>query len=210
MTVEGFDYLRDPDTIYERSFAIIEAETDWASLSSELRPVALRMIHASGMTELVGDLAASNDFVTTATATLRGARPVIADCRMVQHGIIRRQLPAANPIACILDEQPHAPAGDTRSAAAIDRSAPLLDGALVVIGNAPTALFRLLERIASGTSRPAAVVGLPVGFVGAAESKAALAAAGSVPFLTLHGRRGGSPMAAAAVNALARLAGRAP
>ncbi len=199
-------YLEDPAAIYRRSFAIVEAETDWTTVPRALRPVAVRMIHACGMPDIARDLACSADFVDRATTALRLGAPVVADCRMLLHGILEAGLPAGNPLRCTLDLVADGGGVTTRSAAAIDAAGASLDGAVVAIGNAPTALFRLLERCRDGTCRPAAILGLPVGFVGAVESKAALAAAAPAPFLTLHGRRGGSAMAAAAVNALAALA----
>ena len=202
------DHLRDPEAIYARSFAVIDAEVDWRDVPLPLRPIVRRMMHACGMTDLVADLAWSDDIVVAATAALARGAPVICDAQMVAHGLILRTLPAANPVLCSLDRLAAAPAGTTRSAAAIDAVGADLAGAVVAIGNAPTALFRLLERAETGAAAPAAVIGLPVGFVGAAESKAALAARRPFPFLTLHGRRGGSAMAAAVVNALAIEAGR--
>ncbi len=197
------DHLRDPEAIYARSFAVIDAEVDWTGIPATLCPVARRMMHASGMTDLVADLAWSGDFVARATAALAAGTPVVCDCRMVAEGVIRRRLPAENAVLCGLDRVAAAPVGATRSAAAIDALAGEIAGAVVVIGNAPTALFRLLERAVSGEPAPAAVIAVPVGFVGAAESKAALVARAPFPFLTLRGRRGGSAMAAAALNALA-------
>ncbi len=198
----------EADAIYARSFAIIDAETDWAGVPGELRPVVRRMIHACGMTDLVADLAWSDDFVARAVGALAAGAPVIADARMVACGVVHDFLPAENAVVCALDRVAAPPPGTTRSAAAIDALADALGGAVLVIGNAPTALFRLLERARAGGPVPAAVIAVPVGFVGAAESKAALAEAAPCPFLTLHGRRGGSAMAAAAVNALGQLAGR--
>ncbi len=201
-------YLEDPAAIYARSFALINAETDWAGVGPALRPVVRRMIHACGMCDLARDVRASSDFATRAALALRQGAPVITDARMVQAGIVDRWLPARNDVRCILDDETDGPStGTTRSAAGIDRAGAKLDGALVVIGNAPTALFRLLERVETGATAPAAVVGVPVGFVGAAESKQALAACASVPFITVLGRRGGSAIAAAAINALAIEAG---
>lgn len=196
-------YSSEPEAIYARSFAIIDAETDWTGVPDDLRPVVRRMIHACGMTDITRDLAWSADVVTAATAALARGAPVVTDARMVAFGIIRSALPAADDVRCVLDLVETAPAGTTRSAAGIDAAADALDGAVVAIGNAPTALFRLLERAREGAGLPAAVIGLPVGFVGAVESKQALATEAPFPFLTLHGRRGGSAMAAAAVNALA-------
>ena len=202
------DYLRDPDGITRRSFAIIRRETDVAALPAGLVDVAYRMVHASGMTDLVADLAFSPDVAETARAALATGAPILADCQMVASGISRRRLAAGNAVICTLTApglaESAAAARTTRSAAAVDLWQPQLAGALCVIGNAPTALFRLLELLADGAPRPAAIVATPPGFVGAAEAKAALASGDhGVPFLTLLGRRGGSAVAAAAVNALA-------
>ena len=202
------DYLRDPDGITRRSFAIIRRETDVAGLPAGLVDVAYRMVHASGMTDLVADLAYSADVAAEARAALASGAPILADCRMVASGISRSRLAAGNEVICTLGTpglaERAASAQTTRSAAAVDLWRPQLGGALCVIGNAPTALFRLLELVAEGAPRPAAVVATPPGFVGASESKAALAGGDhGVPFLTLLGRRGGSAVAAAAVNALA-------
>jgi len=199
-----------PQAIYDRSFAIIDAETDWSGVPDALRPVVRRMIHACGMTDLTDDLAWSEDVAAAATNALARGAAVACDVNMVAHGITRRQLPAANEVLCGLEHVAAAPPGTTRAAAGIDALAERLDGAVVAIGNAPTALFRLLDLMASGARRPACVIGTPVGFVGAVESKAALAAAAPCPFLTLHGRRGGSALAAAAVNALALMAAGRP
>ena len=202
------DYLRDPDEIYRRSFEIVRAETDLARLPESLHEVAVRIVHACGMPDVVADLDWRGDPVLAGRAALAGGRPVVTDSRMVADGVIRERLPAGNRVHCFLGEPGLAAearrAATTRSAAAVDHWLPVLDGAVVAIGNAPTALFRLLERLGEGAPRPAAILAFPVGFVGAAESKRALAAlAGGPPFLTLHGRRGGSAMAAAAVNAFA-------
>ena len=202
------DYLRDPDGITRRSFAIIRRETDVAGLPPGLVDVAYRMVHASGMTDLVADLAFSADVAAEARAALASGAPILADCRMVASGISRPRLAAGNEVICTLAApglaERAATARTTRSAAAVDLWRPQLAGALCVIGNAPTALFRLLELLAEGAPRPAAIVATPPGFVGASESKAALAGGDhGVPFLTLLGRRGGSAVAAAAVNALA-------
>jgi precorrin-8X/cobalt-precorrin-8 methylmutase len=202
------DYLRDGDEIYRRSFATIRAETDLSRLPEDLRPVAVRMVHACGMVDLVEDLAFSDDVGTAARRALQEGAPVLADAMMVAHGVTRARLPQDNEVLCMLGEgglaEEARAAGTTRSAAAVDRWIPHLSGAVVAIGNAPTALFRLLELLEDGAPRPAAILGLPVGFVGAAESKVALSESGlGIPWLTVHGRRGGSAMAAAAVNALA-------
>lgn len=201
-------YLSEPEAIYARSFAVIDAETDWSGVPAELRPVVRRVVHACGMTDVVADLAWSDDLVARATSALCAGAPVVCDASMVASGVIRAALPAGNAVVCALDRVTAAPAGTTRSAAAMDAVGAELDGAVVAVGNAPTALFRLLELAAAGVAVPAAVIAMPVGFVGAAESKAALAAAPPAPFLTLHGRRGGSAMTAAAVNGLAIAAGR--
>ena len=202
------DYLRDPDGITRRSFAIIRRETDVAGLPAGLVDIAYRMVHASGMTDLVADLAFSADVAEKARAALAAGAPILADCRMVASGISRPRLAAGNDVICTLGSpglaRRAAAAQTTRSAAAVDLWRPQLAGALCVIGNAPTALFRLLELLAAGAPRPAAIIATPPGFVGASESKAALANGDhGVPFLTLLGRRGGSAVAAAAVNALA-------
>ena len=203
------DYLRNGDEIYRQSFAIIRAEARLDLLPTDLAHVAVRLIHTCGMTDIVQDLAASSDAVHAGRAALRTGAPVLCDAHMVAAGITRSRLPADNAVLCTL-QHPDVPAmaarlGQTRSAAALDLWRPHLAGAVVAIGNAPTALFRLLELLDEGAPKPALIVGVPVGFVGAAEAKAALAAnSRGVPFLTLHGRRGGSAIAAAAVNALAR------
>jgi precorrin-8X/cobalt-precorrin-8 methylmutase len=202
------DYLRDPVEIYRRSLATIAVEADLSRLPQDLRGVATRLIHASGMTDLVTDLVWSDDVATAArTALARGAM-VLCDSNMVGAGIIRRRLPAENAVVCMIDSSETATLAaarrTTRSAAAVDLWRSRLGGAVVAIGNAPTALFRLLDLIDEGAEKPAAVVAFPVGFIGAAESKAALAAnSRGVPFLTLQGRRGGSALAAAAVNSFA-------
>lgn len=204
---EPFDYIRDGAEIYRRSFAIIRAESDLARFTPEEERVAVRIIHASGMTEIARDIALSRDFATRARTALEAGAPILCDSKMVANGITRARLPAANDVVCTLDD-PSVPAlaqriGNTRSAAALDLWRDRLAGALVAIGNAPTALFRLLEMLDAGAPRPAAVIGLPVGFVGAMESKEALAARTDLAFLVVRGRRGGSAMAAAAINALA-------
>ncbi len=203
-----YDYIRDGAAIYERSFAIIRAEADLARFTPAESRVVVRMIHACGMTDLPKEVAMSADFVTSAEAALRVGAPILCDAKMVANGVTRARLPAHNEVICTLDDA-RTPAlatqmGTTRSAAAMELWRPHLAGAVVVIGNAPTALFRLLEMLDEGAPLPAAVIGIPVGFVGAAESKQALADDGRVPFVVVHGRRGGSAMAAAAVNALAQ------
>lgn len=203
-----FDYLRDPRAITRRSFEILGAELDLSALPEGLAPVAQRLVHACGMPEIVADLAWRGDPAGAGRAALEAGAPVLADCHMVAEGITRARLPAGNPVLCSLRD-PRVPdlaeaQGTTRSAAAVDLWAPDLAGAVVAIGNAPTALFRLLELLAEGAPAPAVILGFPVGFVGAAESKEALIAAETgCPALALAGRRGGSALAAAAVNALA-------
>ncbi|HSK38702.1 MAG TPA: precorrin-8X methylmutase [Arenibaculum sp.] len=200
-------YLRDPAAIYRRSFAMIDAEAGLDRLPCGIAGIARRLIHACGMVDIVGDLAFSDEVADAAHAALRAGAPVLTDARMVAAGVMARHLPAGNDVLCMLqDPQTDAIArerGTTRSAAAVELWLPRLEGAVVAIGNAPTALFRLLELIDEGAPRPAALLAFPVGFVGAAESKDALAGnPRGVPYVTLRGRRGGSAMAAAAVNAV--------
>jgi precorrin-8X/cobalt-precorrin-8 methylmutase len=202
-----YDYIRDGAAIYARSFAIIRAEADLSRFTAEEARVAVRIIHASGRVEVAQDLQFGNGFAPAARAALVAGRPILCDSRMVAEGVTRARLPAGSEVACTLGH-PDTPAiaaatGNTRSAAALDLWGDRLAGALVAIGNAPTALFRLLELLDAGAPRPAAVIGMPVGFVGAAESKEALAAT-DLPFAIVRGRQGGSAMAAAAVNGLAR------
>jgi precorrin-8X/cobalt-precorrin-8 methylmutase len=202
----GFDYVRDGAEIYRRSFATIRAEAELDRFPADVAQVVVRMIHACGMTDLPRDVAFSAGVIAHARAALRGGAPVLCDANMVAAGITRSRLPASNEVVCTLGD-PAAAAlaerlGTTRSAAAVDLWADRLDGAVVAIGNAPTALFRLLEITGPDGPRPAAVIGIPVGFVGAAESKQALAESG-LEHLVVHGRRGGSAMTAAAVNAIA-------
>src|SRR5579871_1638588 len=202
-------YLRDGAAIYERSFAIIRAEADLSRFSAEEAEVAIRMIHACGLVEAARHIQFGHGLVAAARTALARGAPVLCDAEMVAHGITRARLPARNEVLCTLHD-PGVPAhaaklGTTRSAAALDLWGDWLAGAVVAIGNAPTALFRLLEMLDAGTPLPAAIIGIPVGFVGAAESKEALAAnEHRIPFLIVRGRMGGSAMAAAAVNALAR------
>jgi precorrin-8X/cobalt-precorrin-8 methylmutase len=202
------DYVRDGAEIYRQSFATIRAEAALSGLPPEVAQVAVRMIHACGMVDLVRDIAHSPGVVAAARTALQNGAPILCDAAMVASGITRRRLPADNEIICTLTD-PRVPGlaaalGNTRSAAALDLWGDRLDGAVVAIGNAPTALFRLLELIDAGAPRPAAILGLPVGFVGAAESKTALTEhPAAVPHLVVHGRRGGSAMAVAAVNAIA-------
>jgi precorrin-8X/cobalt-precorrin-8 methylmutase len=202
------DYLRDPKAIYAESFRQVRAASDLSRVPAELETVALRLVHACGMPEVLDDLVWSDGVGLAARGALAGGVPILADCRMVQEGVIKSRLPADNPVVCTLQD-PRVPDlaaefATTRSAAAVDLWGDRLAGAVVAIGNAPTALFRLLELLAEGAPKPAAILGFPVGFVGAAESKQALAEAGhGVPYLALKGRKGGSALAAAAVNALA-------
>jgi precorrin-8X/cobalt-precorrin-8 methylmutase len=199
-------YLRDPAAIYRESFAAIRREAPLDRLPEDLRPVALRLIHACGMPDIVGDLAWTPDAVGAGRAALRAGAPVLVDTTMVKAGI-RRSPPTPNPILCTLEDAATAAraaaSATTRSAAAVDGWRDRLDGAVVAIGNAPTALFRLLELLAEGAPRPALVLGFPVGFIGAAEAKEALIGyRPEIPHIALRGRRGGSAMAAAALNAL--------
>ena len=200
------EYVRDGAEIYRRSFATIRAEADLAGLPPELVPVAVRMIHACGQVDLVDDLAYSPGVVAAARGALRAGAPILCDAAMVAAGVTAARLPAGNDVVCTLRD-PRVPdlarqRGTTRSAAALELWGERLDGAVVAIGNAPTALFHLLDMIDAGAPRPAAVIGIPVGFIGAAESKEALAAT-DLEHLVVHGRRGGSAITAAALNALA-------
>jgi precorrin-8X/cobalt-precorrin-8 methylmutase len=202
-------YLRDGAEIYQRSFAIIRAEADLARFSSEEADVAVRMIHACGLVEAARHIVFGGGLVAAARKALAAGAPILCDAEMVAHGITRARLPAGNEVICTLHDA-RVPAlaqslGTTRTAAAIDLWGDKLAGAVVAIGNAPTALFRLLELIDAGAPLPAAILGIPVGFVGAAEAKDALIEnPRGLPFLVVRGRLGGSAMAAAAVNALAR------
>ncbi|MBZ4015848.1 precorrin-8X methylmutase [Streptomyces purpurogeneiscleroticus] len=208
-----FDYEKDGAEIYRQSFATIRAEADLAGLPADVSQVAVRMIHACGMTDLVRDLAFSPEVIGRARTALEAGAPVLCDAQMVASGVTRKRLPADNAVVCTLSE-PGVPElaeklGTTRSAAALElwRDRGLLEGSVVAVGNAPTALFRLLEMVAEGAPRPAAVLGIPVGFIGAAESKDALAANTlGLDYLVVRGRRGGSAMAASAVNAIASTA----
>ncbi|HEX6011503.1 MAG TPA: precorrin-8X methylmutase [Geminicoccaceae bacterium] len=201
------DHLRDPVAITERSFALIRAEVPLGRFPPALHGLVLRLVHACGMPDIADDLAWSGDVATAGRAALAGGAPILADARMTAAGVMTARLPAGNRLVVTLDyEETRATAarlGTTRSAAAVELWRPHLDGAVVAIGNAPTALFHLLERLRQWPERPAAILAFPVGFVGAAESKEALIAVGlEVPWVTLRGRRGGSSVAAAAVNAL--------
>ena len=206
---ERLDYLRDGPRIYERSFAVIRAEADLSRFSSEEAEIVVRMIHACGCVEITSRIVFGADLVGAGRTALAQGAPILCDSEMVAHGITRARLPAQNQVICALRDQRVAQLAQelqtTRSAAAIELWKDRLDGALVAIGNAPTALFRLLEMLDAGAPKPAAILGIPVGFVGAAEAKDALAAnPRGVPFLSVLGRMGGSAMTAAAVNALAR------
>lgn len=203
-----FDYEKDGAAIYRQSFATIRAEADLAGLPADVSQVAVRMIHACGMVDLVRDLSFTPDVVARAREALRGGAPILCDVAMVASGVTRKRLPANNDVVCTLSD-PSVPGlaaklKTTRSAAALELWRERMEGAVVAVGNAPTALFRLLEMIEEGAPRPAAVIGVPVGFIGAAESKDALAQHPSgLEHLVVRGRRGGSAMAAAALNAIA-------
>lgn len=201
-------YLRDPEAIYARSFELIRAEVPLDRFPPSLHGTVLRLVHACGMPEIAPDLAWSGDPALAGRRALAAGAPILVDARMVAAGIMQGRLPARNAVLATLDDpavpELAAELGTTRSAAAVEIWRPHLDGAVIALGNAPTALFHLVERLASWPERPAAILAFPVGFVGAAESKEALLAAGlGIPVLTLRGRRGGSALAAAAVNALA-------
>ncbi|WP_245267015.1 precorrin-8X methylmutase [Saccharomonospora piscinae] len=205
--IGSIDYLRDGSEIYRHSFATIREEADLAALPGDVATVAVRMIHSCGMVDLVGDFAYTADVVAAGRAALEAGAPVLCDAQMIASGITRKRLPSDNDVVCTLSD-PRVPAlaerlGTTRSAAALELWRDRLDGAVVAIGNAPTALFRLLELLGEGAGVPAAIIGVPVGFVGAVESKEALAGAAPAPYLVVRGRRGGSAMAVAAVNAIA-------
>jgi len=205
---DPFPYIRDGAAIYARSFAIIREEADLARFAPDEAEVAVRMIHASGMVELAPYIAFGPGVVAAARAALAQGAPILCDAEMVAHGITRARLPARNDVICTLRDARVADLaarlGNTRSAAALDLWADRMAGAVVAIGNAPTALFRLLEMLRDGAPPPAAIVGIPVGFVGATESKDALVDEAPAPFVTVRGRLGGSAVTAAAVNALAR------
>lgn len=201
-----YEYEKDGAEIYRRSFATIRTETDLTGLPADVARVAVRMVHACGQVDLVGDLAFTPDVVARAREALDAGAPVLCDAEMVASGITRRRLPEDNDVVCTLND-PRTPAlaadlGTTRTAAALELWRDRLEGAVVAIGNAPTALFHLLEMVAAGAPRPAAVIGIPVGFIGAVESKDALAAS-DLAHLAVRGRRGGSAITAAAVNAIA-------
>jgi precorrin-8X/cobalt-precorrin-8 methylmutase len=206
-TRSRLSYLRDGAEIYRRSFATIRAEADLARFTPEEERVAVRIIHACGMVEIAPDLVFSPGAVLCARKALHEGAPILCDSRMVVHGVITRRLPRGNEVLCMLDDPAVAglaeTIGNTRSAAALELWRERLDGSLVAIGNAPTALFHLLEILDETEARPACVIGMPVGFVGAAESKQALVEDARVPFVTVRGRKGGSAMTAAALNAIA-------
>jgi precorrin-8X/cobalt-precorrin-8 methylmutase len=207
--IERAAYLRDGAAIYRRSFAIIRTEADLSRFNPEQAEIVVRMIHACGQVDIAQHILFGGDLVTAARAALKAGAPILCDSEMVAHGITRARLPAGNEVICTLNDPRTAAIaakiGTTRSAAALDLWLDRLGAAVVAISNAPTALFRLLELLATGAPKPATILGIPVGFVGAAESKEALAAtARGVPFLVVRGRIGGSAITAAAVNALAR------
>ena len=202
------DYIRDGQEIYRQSFATIRAEADLSAIPADLEKLAVRLIHACGMVDAVQDLRFSPGAGAAGRAALANGAPILCDARMVAEGITRARLPANNAVICALNEadvpQLARELGNTRSAAALEHWREHLEGSVVVIGNAPTALFYLLEMLDAGAPKPALILGMPVGFIGAAESKDMLAAdSRGVPYVIVRGRRGGSAMAAAAVNALA-------
>ena len=211
MTNVSYNHIRDPEAIYAASFAAIRSEADLTSIPDDLHDVALRVAHAIGDFAAINDLVWSDGAGTACRDALSFGAAVIVDARMLADGIIRSALPADNRVICTLGlgnvAGNAARNHTTRSAAAVDLWDSFLEGAVVVIGNAPTALYRLLENLAAGSPKPAAIIGMPVGYVGAAESKTALVAATPAPFIALQGRRGGSAAAAATINALARNAG---
>ncbi|MGX1768178.1 precorrin-8X methylmutase [Dietzia sp. NPDC055343] len=208
-----YDYIDDGPAIYLDSFATIRRETDLSRIPGDAEKLAVRMVHGTGQTDLTADLQVHAGLVDAARSALDAGAPILCDAHMVASGVTRARLPRDNDVVCTLND-PQVPElarqmGTTRSAAALALWGDRLDGAVVAIGNAPTALFHLLEMLLDGAPRPAAVIGCPVGFIGAAESKAALADFASdhgidIPFVTVHGRRGGSAMTASAVNALAQ------
>jgi precorrin-8X/cobalt-precorrin-8 methylmutase len=202
-----FDYIRNPAEIYARSFEIIRCETDLSSVPKDAQDIAVRIIHACGMPEIISELIITADFTSAARNALANKCPILVDVEMVRHGIIARQLPEGVAIICTLNDPRAREIGIaqsiTRTAASTKLWKDQLDGAIVVIGNAPTALFALLEMIDAGSPKPACIVGMPVGFVGAAESKAELIAnSRGLPFATIKGRKGGSAMASSVINAL--------
>lgn len=203
-----YNYIRDGAEIYKKSFAIIRAEADLSRFNADEEKVAVRVIHACGMVEIAEDIFFSKDMVQTARNALKAGAPILCDAKMVASGITRARLPANNEIICTLSD-PRVPElaqkiGNTRSAVAMELWRDKMAGAVVAIGNAPTSLFYLLEMLDSGALLPAAVIGMPVGFVGAAESKEALMNYGRVPYVVVRGRKGGSAMTVAAINAIAQ------
>ena len=203
------EYIRDGNAIYEKSFAIIRAEADLARFSAEEADVAIRMIHACGLVEAAEHFDFSEGFVTAGRAALKAGAPILCDAEMVARGVTRTRLPAENDVICTLRDartpELAQKLGNTRSAAALELWREHMEGAVIAIGNAPTALFYLLDMLRAGAPKPAAIIGMPVGFVGAVESKEALAESGfGIPFAIVRGRMGGSAMTAAAINALAR------
>ena len=202
-----YDYIRDGAEIYANSFAIIRSESDLVRFSELEERIAVRIIHACGMPEIASEIAFSERFAERAVEALNQGRPILCDANMVAHGITRARLPNENEVMCTLRDPAVAELASklktTRTAAAMELWREHLDSSLVVIGNAPTALFRLLEMIDEGAPRPAAIIGMPVGFVGAAESKEALSRRDDLEWAVVRGRKGGSAMAAAAVNAIA-------
>lgn len=201
------DYIRDGAEIYRESFATIRSESDVHNLPEDVSTVAVLMIHTCGMVDLVRDLCYSADVVQAGREALRAGKPVLCDANMIASGVTRKRLPADNEILCTLSE-PEVPdlarnIGNTRSAAALELWRERLEGSVVAIGNAPTALFRLLELLEEGAPAPAAIIGVPVGFVGAAESKDELVRRAPAPYLSVSGRKGGSALAVAAINAIA-------
>ena len=201
------EYLKDPSAIYARSFEIIRAEADLSSLPISAHSIATRIIHSCGMVDVVSDLVITESFAQTAANALQSGKPIFVDSEMVRHGIIARQLSQKNEIICTLNDPRARKVGldqnITRSSAAVELWQEKLAGAIVIIGNAPTALFRLLELIDAGAAKPACIVAMPVGFVGAAESKAELIAnPRGIPFASIKGRKGGSAMASSVINAL--------
>ncbi len=202
-----FNYIRDPAEIYARSFDIIRSETDLSSIPSDAHDIAVRIIHSCGMPEIVSELVITEDFTSAARKALANKRPILVDVEMVHHGIIARQLPEGVKIICTLNDPRAREIGIaqkiTRTSASTQLWKDQLEGAIIVIGNAPTALFALLEMIDGGAAKPACIVGMPVGFVGAAESKQELIAnPRGLPFATIKGRKGGSAMASSVINAL--------
>jgi precorrin-8X/cobalt-precorrin-8 methylmutase len=201
------NYLKDPAAIYARSFEIIRSETDLSSIPSDAHDIAVRIIHACGMPEIVSELVITETFASAARNALKTDRPIFVDVEMVRHGIISRQLPTGVEIICTLNDPRAREIGIaqsiTRTAAATQLWKENIEGAIIVIGNAPTALFALLEMIDASAVKPACIIGMPVGFVGAAESKTELIANNrGIPFATIKGRKGGSAMASSVVNAL--------